>query len=40
MPFSNQCRRIILHTEKYGIKDTNSRTIKPDNFNVYTDILA
>jgi hypothetical protein len=40
MSFSRQCRRITLPLENYSLKDTNSWTIKPANFNVYTNILA
>ena len=40
MSFSRQCRRITLPPENYSLKDTNSWTIKPANFSVYTSILA
>ena len=39
-PYSRQRRRITLPTENHSLKDTNSWTIKPANFNVYTHRLV
>jgi hypothetical protein len=40
MSFSRQRRRITLPSENYSLKDINSWTIKPANFNVCKNILA
>lgn len=40
MSFPRQRRRITLSPENYSLKDTNSWTIQPANFNILKNILA